>query len=237
VNARFKWNADIGERGIDYKHLLPIGLINITIAQVLSQEGFRPHPNWIQPSQALSKLTAEGRSAMLRILIVENDAQLAETLKYLIEENAYYCVVGLADDTESAIAAAEMHEPDIVLLDLQLARGSTGFMVAARLADLYIPVLFVSGNAPNFPMPDLALGCLAKPVTAEDVHCSLAIVEDILRGRNTLRRKLPANLTLYDTEEDTQDDETGFVPSNVSLKTRLTHWVTRHYAGKEGLVQ
>ncbi len=174
---------------------------------------------------------------MLRILIVENDPQLAETLKYLIEENAYYCVVGLADDTESAIAAAEKHDPDIVLLDLQLARGSTGFMVAARLADLYIPVLFVSGNSPNFPMPDLALGCLAKPVTAEDVHCSLAIVEDILRGRNTLRRKLPANLTLYDTEEDAQDDETGFVPSNVSLKTRLTHWVTRHYAGKEGLVQ
>ncbi len=132
-----------------------------------------------------------------------------------------------------------------MLLDLQLARGSTGFMVAARLSDLGIPVLFVSGNAPNFPMPDLALGCLAKPLTAEEVHCSLAIVEDILRGRETLRRKLPANLTLYDTEDDTQNDGSGlvpsdgsgFVPANVSLKTRLTHWVTRHYAEKEGLVQ
>ena len=173
---------------------------------------------------------------MLRILIVENDPQLAETLKYLIEENAYYCVVGIADDTESAISAAETHDPDIVLLDLQLARGCTGFMVAARLSDLDIPVLFVSGNVPNFPMRDLALGCLAKPVTAEEVHCSLAIVEDILRGRETLRRKLPANLTLYEMEGDTQSDEPGFVPSNVSLKTRLTHWVTRHHAEKEGLI-
>lgn len=174
---------------------------------------------------------------MLRILIVENDVQLAETLKYLIEENAYYCVVALADDTESAITAAERHEPDIVLLDLQLARGSTGFMVAARLSDLDIPVLFMSGNAPNFPMADLALGCLSKPFTAEEVHCSLGIVEDILRGRETLRRKLPANLTLYESDGATQDNEPGYVPSSVSLKTRLTHWVTRHHAEKEGSLQ
>ena len=64
---------------------------------------------------------------MLRILIVEDDLQLATTLKYLVEDNPRYQVVGLADDAESAIAAADEHEPDLVLLDLHLARGSTGF--------------------------------------------------------------------------------------------------------------
>ena len=51
---------------------------------------------------------------MLRILIVEDDAQLAATLKYLIEENAFYLVVGTADDTESALYAVDEHNPDVV---------------------------------------------------------------------------------------------------------------------------
>ena len=51
-------------------------------------------------------------------------------------------------------------------------------------------------------MPDLALGCLMKPFTAEDVHRSLAMAEDMLRGRETLRPKLPDNLTIYETEEE-----------------------------------
>ena len=100
---------------------------------------------------------------MLRILIVEDDTQLATTLKYLVEDNPRYRVVGIANDAESAMTAAEEHEPDLVLLDLHLARGSTGFSVAVRLNDLGIPCLFVSGKAPRFPMPDLALGCLMKP--------------------------------------------------------------------------
>ena len=126
---------------------------------------------------------------MLRILIVEDDSQLAITLKYLVEDNPRYRVVGMADDADTAIAAAEEHDPDLVLLDLHLAHGTSGFSVAVRLNDLGVPCLFVSGKAPQFPMPDLALGCLMKPFTAEDVHRSLAMAEDLLRGRETLRPK------------------------------------------------
>ena len=35
---------------------------------------------------------------MLKILIVEDDAQLATTLKYLVEDNPRYRVVAIADD-------------------------------------------------------------------------------------------------------------------------------------------
>ena len=141
---------------------------------------------------------------MLRILIVEDDSQLAATLKYLVEDNPRYRVVAIADDADSAIAAAEMHDPDLVLLDLHLAHGSTGFSVAVRLSDLGVPCLFVSGKAPSFPMPDLALGCLMKPFTAEDVHRSLAMAEDMLRGRETLAPSCRDNLTLYETRRATQ---------------------------------
>ena len=166
-----------------------------------------------------------GEVAVLNILIVEDDSQLAVTLKYLVEDNPRYRVIAIADDADSGIAAAEKYQPDLVLLDLHLAHGTTGFSVAVRLNDLGVPCLFVSGKAPRFPMPDLAIGCLMKPFTAEDVHRSLAAAEDLFRGRETLRPKMPENLTLYEPGDKLAGDEPGFIPSKRSLRTRFEHWI------------
>jgi DNA-binding response OmpR family regulator len=163
---------------------------------------------------------------VLRILIVEDDSQLAATIKYLVEDNPRYRVVAMAADAEGAIAAAEEHDPDLVLLDLHLARQTTGFSVAVRLNDMGVPCLFVSGKAPAFPMPDLALGCLMKPFTAEDVHRSLAMAEDLLRGREAVRPKMPENLTLYEPQEEGAAGEPGYIPSKPSLRTRIEHWIS-----------
>ena len=167
---------------------------------------------------------------MLRIQIVEDDSQLAATLKYLVEDNPRYRVVAIADDADSAIAAAEQCDPDLVLLDLHLAHATTGFSVAVRLNELGVPCLFVSGKAPNFPMPDLAIGCLMKPFTAEDVHRSLAMAEDLLRGRETIRPKLPDNLTLYRADDQPPPPEPGYIPSRPSMRTRLEHWLSGQHA-------
>ncbi|HEY8592871.1 MAG TPA: response regulator [Sphingomicrobium sp.] len=166
---------------------------------------------------------------MLRILIVEDDSQLAVTLKYLVEDNPRYRVIAIAEDADSAVAAAEAEQPDLALVDLHLARGSTGFSAAVRLNDLGVASLFVTGKAPGFAMPDLALGCLVKPFTAEDVHRSLSMAEDLLRGRETLRPKLPRNLTIYEPEEEVPVMEAGYIPSRRSLRTRLEHWISGHH--------
>jgi two-component system, response regulator PdtaR len=164
---------------------------------------------------------------LLKILVVEDDVQLATTVKYLIEDNPRYRVVGIADDVESAVAAAQRHDPHLALVDLHLARGSSGFSVAVRLGDFEIPCLFVSGKAPSFSMPDLALGCLMKPFTTEDVHRALALAEDKLRGREALRMSVPPNLKIYDEPEQTMEIR-GFIPSRRSLWTRLGHWIAAH---------
>lgn len=167
---------------------------------------------------------------MLKILIVEDEPQLASTLKYLVEDNPRYRVVAMAEDADGAIAAAETDLPDLALVDLHLANGTTGFAAAVKLADLEVPCMFVSGKAPSFPMPDLALGCLMKPFTAEDVHRALAIAEDKLRGREALRQRLPANLQVYDDPVTVPSDDPGFIPSRRSLRTRIEHWI----AGYQG---
>jgi DNA-binding response OmpR family regulator len=164
---------------------------------------------------------------VLKILIVEDDAQLATTVKYLIEDNPRYRVVAIADEAHSAVAAAERHQPHLALIDLHLALGTTGFSVAVRLSDFDIPCLFVSGKAPSFAMPDLALGCLMKPFTAEDVHRALALAEDRLRGRDALRMRIPRNLRVYDEPEETMEVR-GFIPSRPSLWTRVGHWIAAH---------
>ena len=91
---------------------------------------------------------------MLKILIVEDEPLLAATLKHLVELNPLHQVTGIADDLPTALAATEERRPDLALVDLQLARGSTGFSVAVKLGELGIPCLFTTSNAPAFPMPE-----------------------------------------------------------------------------------
>lgn len=147
-----------------------------------------------------NRAVAGKRPAMLNILIVEDEPLFAQTLKYLVELNPLYSVTGVAEDSAGALAAMEARLPDLALVDLQLANGSTGFSVAVKLQERGVLCLFTSGKAPSFPMPDLALGCLVKPFSEDDLVRALKTAEDILRGRECLRPSRPDNLRLYAEE-------------------------------------
>lgn len=170
---------------------------------------------------------------MLKILIVEDEPILAVTLKHLIELNPRFEVTDIADDLDSAMAAADERRPDLALVDLQLARGSDGFSVAVRLNERGIACLFTTGKAPPFPLPDLALGCLSKPYTEEDVVRTLKAAEDRLRGRQPLRPRLPDNLHIYAPMPETNHvvperiflDLRKFTPPRRSIRARLSRWL------------
>ena len=169
---------------------------------------------------------------MLKILIVEDERPLAETLSYLVEDNPRYRVVGIAEDMPSALELLHHGQPDLALVDLHLARGSTGFAVAVRLNDAGVPCLFVTGRPPGFAMPDLAIGLLLKPFTGNDVHRALALAEDVMRGRETLRPRIPRNLQLFGIEEEPAPaPQTAAVPERYGferhgLKARLERWIS-----------
>ncbi len=140
---------------------------------------------------------------MLRILIVEDEPLFAQTLRHLVELNPLHEVIAVAEDSTAALAAVAERTPDLALIDLQLANGTTGFPVAVKLHELGVLCLFTTGKAPSFPMPDLALGCLMKPFSHDDLVRALTMAEDMLRGRQGLQLKpnRPENLRVYAEEQ------------------------------------
>jgi CheY-like chemotaxis protein len=164
-----------------------------------------------------------GGVAVLNILIVEDDPLLAETVKSLIELNPRFQVTALTNDLPSAVAAAEARRPDLALVDLQLANGSSGYAVAARLHDAGIACLFTTAKPPGFAVRDLAIGCLQKPYREEDLVRALTEAEDLLKGRQklVLRRRLPERLEIYSNDEVSDEP-----PFNLAI-SRRTSWLAK----------
>jgi CheY-like chemotaxis protein len=133
------------------------------------------------------------------------------------------------------LEAIEDRRPDLALVDLQLANGSSGYSVAVRLHDRGIACLFTTGKPPGFPVPDLAIGCLHKPFEEDDLVRALTAAEDMLRGRQTLvlRPNLPERLQIYEAEEAVEGEpRSGWLPAvptaKPSLRQRLSGWLAPH---------
>jgi DNA-binding NarL/FixJ family response regulator len=54
----------------------------------------------------------------LRILIAEDDQQLAELVESMLDEDGRFVLVGRASDGDEAVRLCEEHAPDIVLMDI-----------------------------------------------------------------------------------------------------------------------
>src|SRR5258705_4756503 len=76
----------------------------------------------------LSKFMAKdnGQKAGKRILLVDDDAEIVESLRLALEANGYNVLV--ARDGNQGLALSEREHPDLVILDMMLPKRS-GFLV------------------------------------------------------------------------------------------------------------
>lgn len=82
----------------------------------------------------------------LRVVVVEDEPLIALDLVIMLEDLGHE-VVAQAQDTPGAVLAAEQGRPDLMLMDVRLARGSDGVEAAAAVMERFgIRSLFVSGN-------------------------------------------------------------------------------------------
>ena len=122
----------------------------------------------------------------MNILIVEDDAIVADALAMTLEQTGYFSLV--AGSIHEALEEININEFDAILLDLKLPDGDgTRFarLVRAKKDRQLIPILVVSGNN-SVDDRIMALGAgadgyLGKPF---DKHELLAHLEAIIRRAN-----------------------------------------------------
>lgn len=130
----------------------------------------------------------------MNILIVEDEFLVATSLKFVLETLGYD-VVAVADDVASAVKEAERSHPKLAFVDIQLAQGDSGLDAAAELRKHGVVCIFLTGNPPKGPRPDIALGCLPKPFSDVALAGSIKIAEAFIQGLPL--PKPPRDLELY----------------------------------------
>jgi diguanylate cyclase (GGDEF)-like protein/PAS domain S-box-containing protein len=121
-----------------------------------------------------SAITAE-RS--VRIQIVEDERIVALDLRAGLEELGYE-VVGIASNEPDALRLARHTEPDLVLMDIHLDRGSDGISAARKLREmLAVPVIFLSAYGEPETLKRAAeaapYGYLLKPYELRELNATV----------------------------------------------------------------
>ena len=132
----------------------------------------------------------------MRILIVEDEALIALNTQADLEA-AGYTVTGIAMTSRGALKLAESGRPDLVLMDVRLAKGNGVEAARAIHADWGIPSLFATSHVERPESAgNAALGCLRKPYDRQSLVRSIQIMEQVMNGLEPTSPP-PANLELY----------------------------------------
>ena len=86
------------------------------------------------------------KSAAKRILLVDDDAEIIESLRFALTKRGYEVVV--ARDGNQGLAMAEKETPDLVILDMMMPKRS-GFLVLEKLRRSHpvpIRVIMITAN-------------------------------------------------------------------------------------------
>lgn len=80
------------------------------------------------------------------ILIVEDEAIIAESLKMCLEERGYH-VLKTVSIGEEAIQSAEKNKPDLILMDIRLRGSMNGYEAISKIRlRSMIPVIYTTGG-------------------------------------------------------------------------------------------
>lgn len=117
---------------------------------------------------------------MLKVLIAEDNVILADILEDFLNGQDFE-VCGLARTADEAVSLANLHHPDVAVLDFRLADGARGSDVRTRLQDNdQMGILFVSGD-PLKKILTTADGeaYIQKPYGMNDLARALRIVHNL----------------------------------------------------------
>ncbi|MGH3990503.1 MAG: response regulator, partial [Pseudonocardiaceae bacterium] len=107
-----------------------------------------------------------------RVVIAEDEALIRLDLKEMLEEEGYV-VVGEAGDGEQAVALAEEHRPDLVVMDVKMPRldgiSAAERVASARIAPVVMLTAFSQRELVDRAREAGAMAYLVKPFTKADL--------------------------------------------------------------------
>jgi AmiR/NasT family two-component response regulator len=107
-----------------------------------------------------------------RVVIAEDEALIRLDLKEMLEEEGF-TVVGEAADGEQAVALAEAHRPDLVVVDVKMPRldgiSAAEQIAAARIAPVVVLTAFSQRELVDRARDAGAMAYLVKPFGKADL--------------------------------------------------------------------
>ena len=94
----------------------------------------------------MAKDKESGEKSSKRILLVDDDAEIVESLRLALESNGYTVLV--ARDGNQGLALSERENPDLVILDMMMPKRS-GFLVLEKMRrtrDTPLRVIMITAN-------------------------------------------------------------------------------------------
>lgn len=131
----------------------------------------------------------------LKILIVEDEPMIAESLAEMLELMDH-TVLSVAESGEEAVMQLMKHEPDLMLLDIQLKGKMDGVELARLIRQKYhLPFIFTTAYADeetlNRAKAEGPYGYIVKPYGVKDIMAAIEVAMSNYRLFQEIKGKEP----------------------------------------------
>ena len=131
-------------------------------------------------------------SVKKRIIIVEDEALIADHIEMLLSEEGYK-IVAVLDNAEDVFDFLKRENADLVLLDINLQGSLDGVDIAHQINKLHeIPIVFLTSNTDKKTIDRVKLttpaGFIAKPYTVADLISNIEIA--LYRATETIKQSI-----------------------------------------------
>ena len=113
----------------------------------------------------------------MKILICEDNVIVAMSMEMTLEDLGHDSA-GIVTSSDACRTAAETRDPDLVIVDLDLADGPTGLALVGWLKERGIASIIVSGQADALDDDHGAACVLVKPVDEARLGRAIASLAD-----------------------------------------------------------
>ena len=150
------------------------------------------------------------------ILIVEDELLIAENLAIKLNE-LNYKVVDIVSSSQAAIAKANTHIPDLILMDIAIKGDTDGIATAAKIRKIHdIPIIFLTAYADEKTLERASqTGCygyILKPFKDRELHATIKMALSKHQQQSAIEQSLQAKIRQYASSSS---------PANIDLLTQL----------------